>query len=134
MYCDAEVRLRADKDLYEAYLRNGFKVPSASDPRITRVGRFLRKTSIDELPQAICILAGTMSAVGPRPVVAEQVIELYGDSPRPYIACKPGLTGLWQVSGRSQVVHEHRARLDEAYAREWSLGATCASWPGPSRW
>jgi exopolysaccharide production protein ExoY len=121
MYSDAEVRLRADTPLYEQYLHNGFKVPSAEDPRITRFGRFLRKTSIDELPQALCVLQGTMSAVGPRPVVPEELIRLYGDSPRPYLSCKPGLTGLWQVSGRSQIVFEHRARLDAAYAAEWSL-------------
>jgi exopolysaccharide production protein ExoY len=121
MYSDAEVRLRADTTLYEQYLHNGFKVPSTLDPRITRFGQFLRRTSIDELPQALCVLQGTMSAVGPRPVVPEELIRLYGDSPRPYLACKPGLTGLWQVSGRSQVLFEHRARLDATYAAEWSL-------------
>ena len=121
MYGDAEERLRTDTRLYEAYLHNGFKVPGASDPRITPVGRFLRKTSLDELPQALCILQGTMSAVGPRPVVPEELVKLYRDKPECYLACKPGLTGLWQVSGRSHIVYEHRAQLDEAYAREWSL-------------
>jgi len=121
MHCDAEQRLQADAALYDTYLRNGFKVPSESDPRITAFGRFIRKTSLDELPQALCILKGTMSAVGPRPVVAEQVRTLYGDAPEYYLACKPGVTGLWQVSGRSQVLHEHRAHLDRTYAREWSL-------------
>jgi exopolysaccharide production protein ExoY len=122
MHLDAEQRLRADAELYETYLHHGFKVPPASDPRITAFGRFLRKTSLDELPQALCILNGTMSAVGPRPVVAEELERLYGDTPEPYLACKPGVTGLWQVSGRSHVVHEHRARLDLAYAKEWTLG------------
>jgi lipopolysaccharide/colanic/teichoic acid biosynthesis glycosyltransferase len=121
MYADAEERLHADEELWQTYVDHGFKIPAAIDPRITPFGRFLRRTSIDELAQSICILKGTMSVVGPRPVVAEQVVELYGDDPRPYLACKPGLTGLWQVSGRSEILHEHRARLDVAYASEWSL-------------
>ena len=121
MYADAEDLLRADAELYEIYVRNGFKVPPERDPRITRVGRLLRLSSLDELPQAICILNGSMSAVGPRPVVPGELRRLYGGSPRAYLSCKPGLTGLWQVSGRSQVVYEQRAQLDAAYAAEWSL-------------
>ena len=121
MYADAEERLHADEDLWNLYVSHGFKIPAAIDPRITPFGRFLRRTSIDELAQSICILKGSMSVVGPRPVVAEQVVELYQDSPRPYLACKPGLTGLWQVSGRAEILHEHRARLDIAYATDWSL-------------
>ena len=121
MYSHAEDVLRADAQLYERYVRNGFKVPTHRDPRITRVGRLLRLSSLDELPQAICILNGSMSAVGPRPVVPDELRRLYGSSPRSYLGCKPGLTGLWQVSGRSQVVYEQRAELDAAYATEWSL-------------
>jgi lipopolysaccharide/colanic/teichoic acid biosynthesis glycosyltransferase len=121
MYSHAEDVLRADAQLYERYVRNGFKVPTHRDPRITRVGRVLRLSSLDELPQAICILNGTMSAVGPRPVVPDELKPLYGSSLRSYLGCKPGLTGLWQVSGRSQVVYEQRAELDSAYASEWSL-------------
>ena len=102
--------LRADAQLYERYVRNGFKVPTHRDPRITRVGRLLRLSSLDELPQAICILNGSMSAVGPRPVVPDELRRLYGSSPRSYLGCKPGLTGLWQVSGRSQVVYEQPSR------------------------
>jgi undecaprenyl-phosphate galactose phosphotransferase len=122
MYADAEDRLHADEELWNLYVSHGFKIPAAIDPRITPFGRFLRRTSIDELAQSICILKGSMSVVGPRPVVAEQVVELYQDTPRPYLACKPGLTGLWQVSGRAEILHEHRARLDIAYAEDWSLG------------
>jgi lipopolysaccharide/colanic/teichoic acid biosynthesis glycosyltransferase len=121
MYADAEERLHADEDMWNTYVNHGFKIPAAIDPRITPFGRFLRKTSIDELAQSICILKGEMSVVGPRPVIAEQVVELYQDDPRPYLAGKPGLTGLWQVSGRAEIMHEHRARLDVAYANEWSL-------------
>jgi len=121
MRIDAEARLRADPALFEAYLNNGFKVPSRLDPRITRVGRFLRKTSLDELPQALCVLRGTMSAVGPRPVVPDELAALYHRAPEYYLSCKPGLTGLWQVSGRSHVVHKNRTTLDELYATNWSL-------------
>jgi lipopolysaccharide/colanic/teichoic acid biosynthesis glycosyltransferase len=121
MRIDAEARLRADPELFEAYLQNGFKVPSQIDPRITRVGRFLRKSSLDELPQSICVLRGTMSAVGPRPVVPDELAALYHRAPEYYLACKPGLTGLWQVSGRSNVLHKSRSTLDELYATNWSL-------------
>ncbi|MGZ4758041.1 MAG: sugar transferase [Acidimicrobiales bacterium] len=121
MRVDAEARLRADPELFEAYLKNGFKVPARLDPRITLVGRFLRKTSLDELPQSLCVLRGTMSAVGPRPVVPDELAALYHRAPEFYLACKPGLTGLWQVSGRSHLVHKSRTTLDELYASNWSL-------------
>ena len=91
------------------------------DARLTPIGRFLRSSSLDELPQALCLLRGTMSVVGPRPVVPDELRELYGDEPGPYLACKPGITGLWQTSGRSTVVHGKRARLDAQYATDWSL-------------
>ena len=79
------------------------------DPRITKVGAFLRKTSLDELPQLFNILAGTLSLVGPRPVLQEET-ELYGDKRDLLLSCKPGLTGLWQVRGRSNVTYEDGRR------------------------
>lgn len=79
------------------------------DPRITKVGAFLRKTSLDELPQLFNILAGTLSLVGPRPVLQEET-ELYGDKRALLLSCKPGLTGLWQVRGRSNVTYEDGRR------------------------
>ena len=121
MYCDAEDRLAADQDLFESYIDNGFKVPERCDPRITPVGRILRKLSIDELPQALNVVAGHMSLVGPRPVVPSEVFSLYGDEADAYLVCKPGLTGRWQVSGRSQVTHADRVELDLAYAEGWTL-------------
>jgi lipopolysaccharide/colanic/teichoic acid biosynthesis glycosyltransferase len=121
MSVDAEGRLEADPELYRQYVENGFKIPAAIDPRITRVGRFLRKTSIDELPQALCLLAGSMTLVGPRPILAEQVPVLYKDRVGYYLACKPGLTGLWQVSGRSTVTDDERAELDVSYATSWTV-------------
>ncbi len=90
------------------------------DPRITRLGYFLRKTSLDELPQLINILTGDMSCVGPRPVVADE-LKLYGDKATDYLRARPGVTGLWQVSGRGRSTYEARTDLDAKYVREWSL-------------
>jgi lipopolysaccharide/colanic/teichoic acid biosynthesis glycosyltransferase len=90
------------------------------DPRVTVCGRFLRRTSLDELPQLINVLRGEMSLVGPRPIVwAER--EKYGDRFCFYIAAVPGVTGLWQVSGRCDVTYSTRVALDEYYVRHWSL-------------
>ena len=91
------------------------------DPRVTRVGRFLRRTSLDELPQLWNVLNGTMSLVGPRPIVAAEV-EKYGEYFSDYCTVKPGITGLWQVSGRSELSYSQRVELDRQYAQNWSLG------------
>ena len=91
-----------------------------NDPRITRVGSFLRRYSIDELPQLWNVLTGEMSLVGPRPIVAAEV-EKYGDYFGYYCKVKPGLTGLWQVSGRSRLSYDERVALDCQYVKEWSL-------------
>jgi lipopolysaccharide/colanic/teichoic acid biosynthesis glycosyltransferase len=89
------------------------------DPRITRVGRFLRKTSLDELPQLWNVLRGEMSLVGPRPIVEEEVA-MYGQHFSLYCRVTPGITGLWQVSGRNTVGSLDRVRLDSYYVRNWS--------------
>ncbi len=91
-----------------------------SDPRITRMGQFLRKTSLDELPQLWNVLRGEMSLVGPRPIVREEISK-YGDKFALYAQVKPGLTGLWQVSGRSDTTYEERVELDAYYVRNWSI-------------
>lgn len=92
------------------------------DPRVTEVGKFLRKTSMDELPQFINILRGEMSLVGPRPVTRSEIENYYGDSRgREVFSVKPGLTGLWQVSGRSDVSYEERVNMDLEYVRNWSI-------------
>jgi UDP-galactose-lipid carrier transferase len=91
-----------------------------NDPRITPIGRILRKTSLDELPQLINVLRGEMSLVGPRPIVEDE-INRYGDHIRDYMSARPGMTGLWQVSGRSETTYDERVRLDVRYVREWSL-------------
>ena len=89
------------------------------DPRITRLGRFLRKTSLDELPQLWNVLRGEMSLVGPRPIVEEEVAS-YGPEFSLYCRVTPGITGLWQVSGRNMVTTRDRVRLDSYYVRNWS--------------
>jgi exopolysaccharide production protein ExoY len=91
------------------------------DPRITRIGKFLRTSSLDELPQLINILRGEMSLVGPRPIVAAEMAR-YGVHIRHYCAVKPGLTGLWQVSGRNDTTYRRRVVMDVAYVRAHGVG------------
>ncbi|MEJ5990740.1 sugar transferase [Ramlibacter sp. PS3R-8] len=90
------------------------------DPRITWVGQILRKTSLDELPQFWNVLKGDMSLVGPRPCMLEQR-DLYGPHWGAYCAVKPGITGLWQVSGRNALTYQQRVQLDSKYVQNWSL-------------
>jgi exopolysaccharide production protein ExoY len=90
------------------------------DPRITLFGKLLRVSSLDELPQFFNVLLGEMSCVGPRPVVADE-LPLYGASAADYLSARPGITGLWQVSGRSSIGYAERVALDSCYARDWSL-------------
>ena len=85
-----------------------------NDPRITKVGKFIRKTSLDELPQLFNILRGEMTIVGPRPIVEDE-LKYYGEYDKYYKAVKPGLTGLWQVSGRSDTSYDERVELDMEY-------------------
>lgn len=89
------------------------------DPRITHVGRFLRKTSLDELPQLFNVLVGQMSLVGPRPIITDE-IQKYGRFYKDFTMVLPGITGLWQVSGRNDVTYEERVQLDVWYVRNWS--------------
>jgi len=91
-----------------------------NDPRITTIGRILRLSSLDELPQLLNVLTGSMSLVGPRPIV-EAEIPRYGSSFTAYCSCRPGLTGLWQVMGRNNVSYARRVQLDSAYAQHSSL-------------
>ncbi|WP_326517979.1 sugar transferase [Acinetobacter sp. CAAS 2-6] len=91
-----------------------------NDPRVTKVGKFIRQTSLDELPQLFNILKGEMSVVGPRPVTSEELSK-YKKSIPYYLISKPGLTGLWQVSGRSDVDYDTRVLLDTTYIKNWSF-------------
>jgi lipopolysaccharide/colanic/teichoic acid biosynthesis glycosyltransferase len=92
-----------------------------NDPRITGIGRFIRKTSLDELPQLWNVLVGDMSIVGPRPVVRKELTQYYGNGRRHYLSMRPGLTGLWQVSGRNDIGYEERVELDKLYVQTWTV-------------
>jgi lipopolysaccharide/colanic/teichoic acid biosynthesis glycosyltransferase len=100
-----------------------FKIPS--DPRVTRIGSWLRRTSLDELPQLLNVLRGHMALVGPRPPLPSEVAR-YTEDVRRRLLVKPGLTGLWQVSGRSDLSWEESVRLDLRYVENWSLGLDAA--------
>jgi lipopolysaccharide/colanic/teichoic acid biosynthesis glycosyltransferase len=114
--------LDADPELRDRYVQGGFKLRPEDDPRITRFGSVLRRLSLDELPQIWDVLRGRMSIVGPRPVVADE-LESYGHYVGAYLSMRPGITGLWQVNGRSDVGFPERARIDYSYASRWSLGS-----------
>jgi exopolysaccharide production protein ExoY len=91
-----------------------------NDPRVTAIGAVLRKSSLDELPQLFNVLRGEMSIVGPRPVTEEE-LGRYSDAIGAYYSCRPGITGLWQVSGRSTTTFQRRVVLDSYYAHHWSM-------------
>lgn len=123
MYANAEEHLQADAALYDAYLLNNYKIPEDHDPRITQLGRFLRRTSLDELPQLWNVLVGDMSLVGPRPVVPPELEHYHGARRRLLLSVRPGLTGAWAVSGRHGVGYPERAEIELSYVRNWSLRA-----------
>jgi len=112
-----EALLAGDPDARDEWDKT-FKLKN--DPRITRIGEFLRKTSMDELPQLFNVLKGEMSLVGPRPIINAE-LERYSDEVDYYLLSKPGMTGLWQVSGRSDVDYETRVYLDAWYVKNWSM-------------
>jgi len=121
MFIDADERLelllescRESKEEWE----KDFKLKY--DPRVTKIGNFLRKTSLDELPQLINVLKGEMSLVGPRPIV-EKEVQKYGEYFEYFTAVTPGITGLWQVSGRNDIDYDERVQLDVWYVRNWSI-------------
>ncbi len=91
-----------------------------ADPRVTALGGIMRKTSLDELPQLFNVLLGDMSLVGPRPVTKDE-LDRYAGNASLYMSCKPGITGPWQISGRSSSAYDERVSLDAAYANNWSL-------------
>lgn len=120
MVVNADEKLKSNKLLYEKYLLNNYKLEQEEDPRITKIGRFLRKTSLDELPQLINVLKGEMSIVGPRPIVDEELIE-YKHLKDDFLSVKPGITGYWQISGRSEVGYPERVDLELYYVYHQSL-------------
>ncbi|MCA0987058.1 sugar transferase [Guptibacillus algicola] len=120
MIVNAEEKLKSDDELYKKYIANNYKLEQHEDPRVTKLGRFLRSTSLDELPQLINVLLGSMSLVGPRPVVKQELIE-YKSQTTEFLSVKPGVTGYWQVSGRSEVMYPERVDLELYYVHNQSL-------------
>lgn len=121
MVPDAEAKLKqylSENPDAGAQWQRDFKLDN--DPRITRLGNFLRKTSLDELPQIWNVIRGEMSFVGPRPVVQDELLR-YGESEKFYLSVRPGITGLWQVSGRNDISYADRVRMDRIYASRYSM-------------
>lgn len=122
MHKNAEQMLERWKNhqdpIYLEYVANNYKL--VNDPRVTRVGKFLRRTSLDELPQILNVILCNMSFVGPRPLLPDEVDE-YPDGMFYYSQVRPGITGLWQISGRSRTSFKERGRLDGWYIKNWSL-------------
>jgi undecaprenyl-phosphate galactose phosphotransferase len=122
MYADAEKRLgeilSTDPSALDEW---NARWKLADDPRVTRIGRFLRLTSLDELPQIFNVLRGEMSLVGPRPVTQDEIDLYYRESASLVLSVLPGITGLWQVSGRSETSYDYRIALDNWYVRNWNL-------------
>lgn len=112
-----EALLESDKNIHKEWEKE-FKLKD--DPRITKIGAFLRKTSLDELPQLINVMRREMSLVGPRPIVSDE-IKKYGEYFNYFKAVKPGITGLWQISGRNDIGYDERVQLDTWYVRNWSI-------------
>lgn len=117
---DAEEILERDAKLKQLYRDNHYKLPEQLDPRVTRFGRLLRRSSLDELPQLFNVLVGEMSLVGPRPVVDAE-LEHYRGSERLLLSVRPGMTGSWAVNGRHHVGYPARAELELGYVRGWGL-------------
>ncbi|WP_010632752.1 sugar transferase [Sporolactobacillus vineae] len=120
MIVNAEGVLKSNRNLYKKYLDNNYKLEPHEDPRITKLGCFLRRTSLDELPQLLNVLKGEMSLVGPRPVVAEELKE-YGNRKDEFLSAKPGLTGYWQACGRSEIEYPERCNVELYYVRHKSM-------------
>lgn len=115
---DIESLSKEERNRVESDIKNYGKV--YNDPRITRLGKLIRKTSIDELPQFFNVLAGDMSIIGPRPIT-ESELSIYGKKASSYLSVKPGLTGLWQVSGRSNTSYSRRVAIDHYFAKHNSI-------------
>lgn len=121
MQTDAEACLAADPLLHAAYCANGFKLPSDADNRVTPLGRFLRLSSLDELPQFWNVLRGDMALVGPRPIVHDELLHYAVRDRRLLLSLRPGITGAWAVGGRNRLAYPARAHTELEYVRHWSV-------------
>lgn len=120
MHVDAEDVLRACTDLYDRYVAGGYKLPDSEDTRITAVGRLLRRTNLDELPQLLNVLRGEMSLVGPRPIIPAETVR-YPEFTAALRFVRPGITGPWQIQRPTGADYGRRAELDRQYAATCSL-------------
>lgn len=118
---NAEEVLTANKALYEKYINNSYKLPPNEDPRLTNIGDFIRKTSIDEIPQFINVMLGDMSLIGPRPILENELEEYSKEEQQILLSVRPGITGMWQVSGRSEVYYPERCEMELYYPRNQSF-------------
>jgi exopolysaccharide production protein ExoY len=116
MRLDAEETLAREPELHTQYVSNGYKLPNGSDPRVTRLGRILRRTYIDEIPQLWNVLNGTMSLVGPRPIVPDE-LEHYAGGEDELLRERPGIVGAWTSRGRARPAYPERARIELDYLR-----------------
>lgn len=121
MVVDAEKVLLEDEELYKKYVANSYKLLPEEDPRLTTIGAFIRRTSIDEFPQFINVLLGDMSFIGPRPILDSELQEYTPVQQKKFLSVKPGITGWWQVSGRSEVFYPERCELELYYVENYSL-------------
>lgn len=120
MIVNADTILENDPEMYAKYVANNYKLEPEEDPRITHLGRWLRKSSVDEIPQFINILAGDMSIIGPRPIVKAELAE-YGNRVDKFLSVKPGAMGLWQSSGRSNIPYPERCDVELEYVDKASF-------------
>ena len=118
---NAEEVLTANKALYEKYINNSYKLPPNEDPRLTNIGDFIRKTSIDEIPQFINLMLGDMSLIVPRPILENELEEYSKEEQEVLLSVRPGITGMWQVSGRSEVYYPERCEMELYYPRNQSF-------------
>lgn len=121
----AEQTLNRSPALKQLYLENGYKLPSSDDPRVTRLGRQLRRWHLDELPQLFNVLGGSMSLVGPRPIVPDELVE-YEPAGRELLSVRPGITGAWTSLGPRRPEYPERARLELEYVRTRQVGTDLA--------
>lgn len=120
MVINAEDILKENAGLYQEYVSNGFFLDVNKDPRVTKFGKFLRKTSLDELPQFINTLKGELSLVGPRPIVQEELGHYAGQT-NEFLSVRPGITGYWQACGRSDIRYPERVNVEMYYVYNHNL-------------
>jgi lipopolysaccharide/colanic/teichoic acid biosynthesis glycosyltransferase len=125
MVQNAEDVLSNDRELHALYRDGDFKIPHDRDHRVTKVGHLLRYTHVDELPQLINVLAGGMSLVGPRPIVAKE-LEVYGDRADELLSVRPGIFGIWTAQGKGRVPYPERAELEMKYVRNRTFSGDLA--------